>query len=148
MLMFATLPFFHLVDFTIHEAYHAARFEKDTRYYALRLEKDLLNDWVIVVSNGQLKSKLGQSRTLSFTCYNDAFNKFFEMANTRYRRGYLCTTYQNDAPIFTYFLSVFAISALITMTPKQRKLNPQKEIAPLTTRLPTSNHHQQLTFGF
>lgn len=83
MLMFTTLPFFHLVDFTLREAYHAARFEKGTRYYALRLEKDLLNDWVIVVINGRLKSKLGQCRTLAFTCYKDAFEQFALMTTTR-----------------------------------------------------------------
>ena len=143
-----TLPFFHLVDFTARETYHAARFEKDTRYYVMRLEKDLLDDWVVVVINGRLKSKLGQCRTLALTGYNDAFDKFSEMANTRYRRGYHCTAYQNDAPIFTHLLAIFTRSAPITIAPKQRGLNPQKEITPLTTRLPASNSHQQLTFGF
>ena len=146
--MLTTLPFFHLVDFTMRETYHAARFEKDTRYYVMRLEKDLLDDWVVVVINGRLKSKLGQCRTLAFTSYNDAFEQFSEMANTRYRRGYHCTAYQNSVSIFTFLLAMFAISAPITMAPKQRGLNLQKEITPLTTRLPASNSHQQLAFGF
>ena len=64
----------HHLDFQRKERYHAARFEKDTRYYVIRLSKDLLEDWIITLINGRIKSKLGQSRTLAFANFNETFD--------------------------------------------------------------------------
>ncbi len=114
----------------------------------MRLEKDLLDDWIIMVANGRLKSKLGQRRTLAFTCYNDAFEQFAEMVNMRYRRGYQCTAYQNDAPIFIHLLSMLAMGKPITMSPKRRLLPAQKQSISMITSLPEVHRHQQLSFGF
>ena len=65
---FAVTLFFQMLKFDVRETYHMIRFEKDTRYYSIRIEKDLLDDWVIVVINGRIQTKLGQVRTLAFTC--------------------------------------------------------------------------------
>ena len=35
---FTALPFLHLINFSVCNVYHSARFEKDTRYYALYLQ--------------------------------------------------------------------------------------------------------------
>ena len=61
---FATQPFLHLIHWKTGEYYHAARFEKESRYYVIRLSKDLLEDWVITLVNGRIKSKLGQTETI------------------------------------------------------------------------------------
>ncbi|MFT4060590.1 MAG: hypothetical protein QM652_13730 [Legionella sp.] len=57
---------FHLLNLNRKECYHELRFEKDSRYYVIRLSKDLLDDWVLTLINGRIKSKLGQIRTLVF----------------------------------------------------------------------------------
>ena len=93
---FLTLPLFHDLDFSVPEAYHAVRFEKNTRYYTIRLEKDLFEEWVIVVINGQIQSRLGQSRTLAFSCFNEALDRFYEMINVRQKRHYHLSTYRSD----------------------------------------------------
>ncbi|HCX3308475.1 TPA: WGR domain-containing protein, partial [Legionella pneumophila] len=68
--------------------YHAARFEKESRYYVIRLTKDLLDDWVIILTNGRIKSKLGQNRTLAFNNFNEGLNYFCALAKIRHQRGY------------------------------------------------------------
>ncbi|EHL32378.1 hypothetical protein [Legionella drancourtii] len=70
---FTTLPFLHLINWAPKDTYHTARFEKDMRYYVIRLSKDLLDDWVITLINGRIKTKLGQIRTLAFANFSDAF---------------------------------------------------------------------------
>lgn len=85
---FATQPFLHLIHWTPGEYYHAARFEKESRYYVIQLSKDLLEDWVITLINGRIKSKLGQRRILAFTDFNDGFDRFCTFAKIRHQRGY------------------------------------------------------------
>ena len=77
---FTTLPWFRYLNFKQKELYHAARFEKETRYYVIRLENDLLGDWIITASNGRIKSKLGQTRTIAFSNFTEAFDHFCIMA--------------------------------------------------------------------
>lgn len=93
---FVSPSFFHVLDFSLLEPYHAIRFEKDTRYYSMRIEKDLLDDWIIVVINGRIKTKLGQVRTLAFPCYSDAFDHFCEMIQVRLKRHYHLKSYLGD----------------------------------------------------
>lgn len=93
---FTALPWVHYLDFKRKERYHAARFEKDTRYYVIRLSKDLLEDWVITLINGRIKSKLGQSRTLAFANFNEAFDSFCQQAKVRHQRGYHLKTFDCD----------------------------------------------------
>ena len=73
---FTALPWVYHLDFQRKERYHAARFEKDTRYYVIRLSKDLLEDRIITLINGRIKSKSGQNRTLAFANFNEAFDSF------------------------------------------------------------------------
>lgn len=70
------------------EYYYEARFEKESRYYVIRLSKDLFEDWVITLINGRIKSKLGHSRTLAFTSFNEGFEHFCALAKKRHLRNY------------------------------------------------------------
>jgi len=101
---FITLPFIHLMHFHHIEAYHEARFEKDTRYYVIRLSKDLLDDWIIILINGRVKSKLGQSRTLAFTHFNEAFEHFCLLAKVRHQRDYQLKTFTCDNHLLVHLL--------------------------------------------
>lgn len=56
---------FSLLRMNRQEKYLYARFEKRSRYYVIRLEQDLFGYWVITQINGQIKSRLGQTRTLA-----------------------------------------------------------------------------------
>ena len=117
---FAALPFLHLINFS-HSDCQRARFEKETRYYELHLQQDLLNDWVIVATNGRKKSKLGQSRTIAFLNYTEAFARFCTMTHVRHQRGYRLTTYDNNAAVFIHLLALLAIAKLSVVIPKRQK---------------------------
>ena len=99
-----TLPWFHYLNFKQKELYHTARFEKETRYYVIRLEHDLLGDWIITASNGRIKSKLGQTRTIAFSNFTEAFDHFCIMAKERNQRGYHLITYQSDDVLHQHIL--------------------------------------------
>ncbi|KTD71726.1 hypothetical protein Lste_0011 [Legionella steelei] len=101
---FTSPSFLHLIHFYPIEVYHDARFEKDTRYYVIRLSKDLLEDWVITLINGRIKSKLGQSRTLAFANFNEAFDYFFLLTKVRHQRGYQLKTFTCDNPLLLHLL--------------------------------------------
>ena len=129
---FATQPFLHLVDFTLKETYHFARFEKFTRYYVLRLEKDLLDDWIIVATNGRIHSKLGQNRTIAFANFKEAFEQFSQMANQRYQKGYRLTTYRSNVTSLQYCLP------FVDNSPKTTKVPVIKQSSQgLSTRQPS-----------
>ncbi len=104
---FITPFFLHLIDWTYDECYHAARFEKDSRYYVIRLSKDLLEDWVIILTNGRIKSKLGQSRTLAFSDFGEGLTHFCVLAKLRYQRGYQIKTIACDNPLTLSILPYF-----------------------------------------
>ena len=101
------LPFIHFMNFNPMEAYHEARFEKDTRYYVIRLSKDLLDDWVITLINGRIKSKLGQSRTLAFPNFSEAFEHFCLLAHMRHQRNYTLKTVACENPLLLHLLPFF-----------------------------------------
>lgn len=103
---FITLPFLHLVDYAPRECYHAARFEKESRYYVIRLSKDLLEDWVITLVNGRIKSRLGQSRTLAFVNFSEGFEHFCALAKIRYQRGYQLKTITCDNHLMLHLLPI------------------------------------------
>lgn len=107
---FTALPFLHLIQCAPSECYHAARFEKESRYYVIRLSKDLLDDWVITLINGRIKSKLGQSRTLAFTHFCDAFDQFCALAKIRQKRGYELSTINCDNPLMLHLLPFMVFS--------------------------------------
>lgn len=73
---------------SICEECHFARFEKGTRYYLILLEKDLFEDWIITLVNGRIQTRLGQTRTLAFACYLEAYSQFGIATKTRLKRGY------------------------------------------------------------
>ncbi len=101
---FITLPFLNVIDCAPKEQYHAARFEKESRYYVIRLSKDLLEDWVITLINGRIKSKMGQTRTVAFSNFKEGFEHFCIQAKIRHQRGYQLKTISCDNHLILYLL--------------------------------------------
>ena len=124
---FISQPFIHLIDFKSKKTYHDARFEKESRYYVIRLSKDLLEDWVITLINGRVKTKLGQSRTLAFANFNEAFEHFCVLANVRHQRNYQLKEFFSENPILAYLLPFAATS---TQDKSLSKVNPIKKTSP------------------
>jgi hypothetical protein len=150
---FTALPWVHYLDFKRKEGYHAARFEKDTRYYVIRLSKDLLEDWVITLINGRIKSKLGQSRTLAFANFNEAFDSFCQQAKIRHQRGYQLKNFDCDNYLLLHLLP-FLVHAenneeihetKIIQSPKSRRNQNQ---SPASTKGNQPPDHQQMGFSF
>ena len=131
--------FFHVLNFNDQEAYHSIRFEKDTRYYSMCIEKDLLEDWVIIVINGRIQTKLGQIRTLAFTCFSDAFDHFCGMIQVRLKRHYHLNAYQGGHPFFLQLLAYAPINEIEGQIPKA----PRCAISP---KAPTKALSQNVTY--
>ena len=147
---FITQPFLNLIDWQPGEHYHAARFEKDTRYYVIRLSKDLLEDWVITLINGRIKSKLGQSRTLAFTSFNEGFEHFCALAKKRHLRGYQLKTIISDNHLMLHLLPfmVYAKEKKLLPTAKSIKSikhseHPNKKSAFLLNKISLNTPVQQ-----
>jgi hypothetical protein len=147
---FTALPFFHFLDFKKNEVYHVARFEKESRYYILRLEKDLLNDWTITAINGRIRSKLGQSRTLAFPTFTDAFSSFCEMAKLRYQRKYHLKIIACDTPLFLYLLP-FLVNVEEPVSKTSSKAKTKTKAQSFNPSSSVNLHqpiHQQMDFWF
>lgn len=150
---FTLVPFLHLIKWQPKECYHAARFEKESRYYVIRLSKDLLDDWVITLINGRIKSKLGQSRTLAFAQFSAGFEHFCNLAKIRNTRGYQLTSLTCDNHLLMHLLPFLHIaeekkeeSLFIKQTkPETNKTRKLKSPAGLIL---TPIATQQLGFGF
>lgn len=144
---FTALPWVHYLNFQDKELYHAARFEKATRYYVIRLEKDLLDDWVINICNGRIKSKLGQSRILAFQSLPATFEQFCFIAKERKQRRYQLKTYQTDDLLYRYLL--FWVISRIDLLPENKKVTKQKIVAVTHLPLATQRHcNQQFSLNF
>ena len=149
-----TLPWFHYLNFKQKKLYHAARFEKETRYYVIRLENDLLGDWIITASNGRIKSKLGQTRTIAFLNFAEAFEHFCIMAKERNQRGYHLITYQSDDVLYQQIL--FLCSKGKPLPPLIQKNSPiarvkrtRSPINPATKTIQSQFPEiQQMSFAF
>lgn len=153
---FVTLPFLHVIDFSIQEVYQAARFEKDTRYYVIRLEKDLFDYWTITIVGGRIKSKLGQSRTIAFPDFSDTFQHFCALSKQHQQRGYQVTSLSCHAPLFLIFILTLSTSAEIcetqdetnvTAKPKRRSTTKNSSSA-IQSLLASQPAHQQIGFSF
>ena len=144
---FAALPYLHLINFSSSD-WQRVRFEKETRYYELHLQKDLLNDWVIVATNGRKKSKLGQRRTIAFLNYEGAFAQFCTMTHIRQQRGYHLTTFDNNAAVFIHLLALLTVNNLPVVTPNRQKSVTIKQRPPLKTYPVKHPTHQQITLPF
>ena len=148
------LPFLHLIHFYPIEAYHDARFEKNTRYYVIRLSKDLLEDWVITLINGRIKSKLGQSRTLSFANFNEAFEHFCLLTKVRHQRGYQLKTFVCDNALLLHLLpfSVITENNKKTLADAKTVKNENRRTmqSPASLKISSSSQatYQQMGFSF
>ncbi|CZP12988.1 WGR domain [Legionella pneumophila] len=149
-----TLPWFHYLNFKQKKLYHAARFEKETRYYVIRLENDLLGDWIITASNGRIKSKLGQTRTIAFSNFAEAFDHFCIMAKERNQRGYHLITYQSDDVLYQQILFLCSkgkpLPSLIQKnSPVARVKRTRSPINPATKTIQSQFPEiQQMSFAF
>ncbi len=138
---FTTLPFLHLINYAPRQTYHTARFEKDMRYYVIRLSKDLLDDWVITLINGRIKSKRGQIRTLAFANFNDALAHFCVLADIRHQRNYQLKEFFSENPILMHLLPFSENSnedAALVKVKVIKKTNPDK--TPRKNPKPTKNN--------
>jgi hypothetical protein len=147
--------FVRLIHWQFKECYHAARFEKDTRYYVIQLTKDLLGDWVLILSNGRIKSKLGQTRTLAFRNFSEALEHFFLLGQVRHKRKYQLKTIACENPLRVHLLA-FLINSVnkekIVVHKKIKSIHKQnptaKTIANSAVNLDTNKPTQQLGFIF
>jgi hypothetical protein len=85
--------------------FNFARFEKGTRYYTIILDRDLFDDWVIIIANGRIGTKLGRIRTLAFPSFTAAFNQFCIATKIRIKRGYQLETYSIHDSLSVYMLA-------------------------------------------
>ncbi|HHZ4597752.1 TPA: WGR domain-containing protein [Legionella pneumophila] len=143
----------HLIHFYPIEAYHDARFEKDTRYYVIRLSKDLLEDWVITLINGRIKSKLGQSRTLAFAHFNEAFEHFCLLTKVRLQRGYQLKTFACDNALLLHLLPFLVMTEndeklADVKTAKNENRRTMQSPASLKIRNSSQGTYQQMGFSF
>ncbi|HAU1484597.1 TPA: WGR domain-containing protein [Legionella pneumophila] len=150
---FTTPCFVHLVDWSYAACYHAARFEKDSRYYVIRLSKDLLDDWVITLTNGRIKSKLGQSRTLAFTDFNEGWEHFCALAKVRHQRGYVLKNLSCDNYLILHLLPYFIADLEKRPLPERKTFKNTKqrkkgETAPALINSLAHTSSRQLGFLF
>lgn len=112
---------FWLQYFELKQApFHYVRFEKETKYYEFRLLQDLLGDWIIILSNGRIKTKLGKSQTQAFSHFNDALTHLYKLIEVRFHKNYQMTTYSIENIIFLLLFSRF--------TAEQNQKNEQQSL--------------------
>jgi hypothetical protein len=142
---FTEPPFLNLIDCTPKPCYHEVRFEKDSRYYVIRLTKDLLEDWVITLINGRINSKLGQSRTLAFAGFREAFDYFCVLAQVRFQRGYHPKNIRIDNYLILYLLPVMIHVEHKNEPPKTSVIKNKKNTPKLGEK---SSYLSSLQLGF
>lgn len=151
-LWFLITPLFKLLRFSTLEYYTAARFEKESRYYVIRLSKDLLGDWIITLINGRIKSKLGQSRTLAFTDFNEGFRHFCALSKIRYQRGYQVKTIACDNLLLLHLVPMVLsleekqkLPVKKTITPRERQ---DKKLTTEPNKVIAHKTQQQMSLAF
>ena len=152
---FTTPPFLNIINWAPGAHYHAARFEKESRYYVIRLGQDLLEDWVITLVNGRIKSKLGQSRTLAFSSFREGFEHFCTLAHIRHLRGYQLKTIHFENHLLLHILPFLAntkekkkLSAIKTVKKTHRGKDRDETNGSILVNLKPELAGQQLGFAF
>jgi hypothetical protein len=152
---FTDLRFLNLINCASGEHYHAARFEKETRYYVIRLSQDLLENWVITLVNGRIKSKLGKSRTLAFSSFYEGFEHFCTLSHIRHLRGYQLKTLHFDNHLLVHLLPLLVnteekkkLSAIKTLKKTHRGKDHDETNVSILGNLKTELAYQQLGFVF
>ncbi len=144
-------PYFYYLNFKAEERHYAARFEKETGYSTLRLEQDLLDDWIIITLNGRIKSKIGQTKTVAFINFNEAFERFCFIAKERNQRGYHLINIQGGF-LFQQILFLYITGNLLpSILQKNSTIAPVKRTR-LLNKAPVFQSQfseiQQLSFVF
>jgi len=144
---FATQPFLNLMDWTTKPGYHEARFERDSRYYVIRLSCDLLEDWIITLVNGRIKSRLGQSRTIAFASFDEGMYHFCTQAGLRHQRRYRLVNLILENPLMWHLLPF-----MVYITPPKAvpaiRLSRNRSAAPVLNKLVLDTTGEQLGFAF
>ncbi|CAM2830703.1 TPA: hypothetical protein NHI63_002565 [Legionella pneumophila] len=148
---FINQPFLRLIDCSPRECYHAARFEKGSRYYVIRLSKDLLEDWVITLINGRIKSRLGQSRTLAFASFSEGFDHFCTLVKIRNLRGYQLKTITCDNHLLLHLLPFVGLIEDKHKIPSAKtinRINQREHLDAIPISLLPQADLEQLGFAF
>lgn len=152
---FISQSFLRLIDCAPKECYYAARFEKGSRYYVIRLSKDLLEDWVITLINGRIKSRLGQRRTVAFADFSEGFEHFCTLAKIRNLRGYQLKTVECDNHLLLHLLPFVVFiedKQKIPSAKTIKRINQREHLdeihVSLLSNVPPQVTTQQLGFAF
>lgn len=143
-----TLPFFCWLDLTNLNHWYSLRFEKDSRYYVLRLQQDLFEDWTIIAINGRIKSKLGQTRILAYSSYEETYQAFIEQVHIRQQRGYHLTTWNSDNLLFNDPGWVLLLSLITPISPGSKAKKNHSVTKKPTSRLSKRQTTSSLQLGF
>jgi len=65
------------------------RFITDDRYYNINLYQDLFGDWVVVCDYGSRRTRAGHRKIIALPDKQFALKRADEIANVRYRHGYI-----------------------------------------------------------
>ena len=79
-------PTHSLADF---DRWLTASWQTDQRYYQADISRDLFGVWLLKRCWGGLGSNRGNSKTHTFTKYEDALKFFGQVAKRRQQRGYI-----------------------------------------------------------
>lgn len=143
-MLFLFNPFwFKLIELK-KNPFHYIRFQKGTRYYEFRLSQDLFGDWILILSNGRIKTKLGKSNTQVFSNYEDALTQLYALTKIRFQRRYKLFSSVIDSFIF-----LLAFHHVVDhFFSKQNSKSNKKSAAPIKTNkqvMQTNNEKFQLS---
>ncbi len=127
---------------------HYVRFEKESRYYELRLSQDLFGDWVLILSNGRVKSRLGNSRTQAFFSFEEGLIGFYQAVKFRLQRQYKPTQYLIENVLFSWVLTLVLTHHVtkrkVRVSRKKMAANQEK----INHFVPLPDHTPQMCFPF
>ena len=69
----------------IHK-WRKSRFERDSRFYLLLVEQDLFANWIVTRINGRKESRLGRIVHEAYASYQEAYDRYQELAIHRIKR--------------------------------------------------------------
>jgi hypothetical protein len=119
----------------------------ENRAYIIRLSQDLLEDWIITLINGRIKSKLGQSRTIAFASFSEAFDHLCALAKVRFQRGYQPQKITIDSYLLLHLLPFMTHVAHNSEFPALTIIKNKKSGRLLSKTSPALSS-QQLGFAF
>lgn len=146
-MLFLYNPFWFKLFELKKNPFHYIRFEKGTRYYEFRLSQDLFGDWIIILSNGRIKTKLGKSTTQVFSNYEDALTQLYALIKIRFQKSY-----ELFSSIIEGFIFLLAFYHVVDhFSSKQNSKSNKRSVAPIKANKPViqkNNEKLQLSLIF